>query len=298
MTADLQQIVTDHGGRLNPGGRSALIPGPGHSRRDRSLSLMLSEDGERVIYHSFAGDSPGDILRHLKLEPCAARASSSADRKKEQARREHERRLQEAADRELCERIWAQTLPIEASPVEAYLWGRGLLGEGQPDLRFHPAAPLSKEPSCQVFQPAMIALVRAPDGTPKALHLTFIKPDGSGKAFKDRSRRMFGPVIQCAVRLGQIGRERVLAVGEGVETSASYAALKGVPAWAALSTEGLKNLRVPFGLKRLIIAADGDAPGLKAAQVLAERAQRVCDVEIHAAPEGADWNDVLSEVAA
>jgi putative DNA primase/helicase len=36
-------------------GRSLLCPGPGHSRKDRSLAVSLGRNGEPVC-HSFAGD--------------------------------------------------------------------------------------------------------------------------------------------------------------------------------------------------------------------------------------------------
>lgn len=139
----------------------------------------------------------------------------------------------------------------------------------------------------------MVALVRAADGAPMALHLTYILPDGSGKAFGSRSRLMFGAVGGHAVQLAPIGRARTLAVGEGIETSAAYGALKSIPAWATLSTAGLQGFVVPASVRKLIIAADGDKGGAKAAQALAERAARVCDVEIDPAPDGQDWADVL-----
>ena len=86
---------------------------------------------------------------------------------------------------------------------------------------------------------------------------------------------------------------RVLGVGEGIETCAAFAELHGVPTWAALSTSGLQGFVIPLGVRKLIIAADGDKGGMRAATDLAQRAKRSCDVEIHAAPEGIDWADVL-----
>lgn len=292
--ADLREIVRTLGGDVYAGGRAAIVPGPGHSGRDRSLSLRLSEDGERVIFFSHAGDSARDCMTYLGIE---ARHSDSATSREERERfarlREAERRRQEAADLAICKEIWEGTVPLEGSPAEAYLWNRGLIIEAA-DVRFHVSAPRSKDrdnpvPPC----PAMVALVRAHDSAPMALHLTYILPDGSGKAFRARSRLMFGSVGGHAVQLAPIGRDKVLAVGEGIETSAAYATLKGVPAWATLSTSGLQGFYVPRGVRRLIIAADGDKGGAKAALALAERAARVCDVEIDPAPDGKDWADAL-----
>ncbi len=51
--APLAQILH---GDVYAGGRRASIPFPGHSRRDRSLSLLL-DDNDRVIINTFgSGD--------------------------------------------------------------------------------------------------------------------------------------------------------------------------------------------------------------------------------------------------
>jgi len=290
--SDLRDVVREHGGELYAGGRAAVIPGPGHSPRDRSLSLRIAEDGH-IIFFSHAGDSARDCMTYLGIEARHSDSRSSAEERARFARlREAERRRQEAADAAICDEIWAGTVPIEATPAEAYLWSRGLILETE-EVRFHLAAPRTKDrdkvvPPC----PAMVALVRSHCGAPKALHLTYLT-DAGGKAFGDRSRLMFGMTATHAVHLAQIGPARVLAVGEGLETCAAYSALKRAPCWSALSTAGLQAFFIPRGVRKLVVAADGDRPGMKAAQALAERASRVCDVEIDPAPDGQDWNDVL-----
>ncbi|MFZ4604503.1 MAG: virulence-associated protein E, partial [Caulobacterales bacterium] len=57
--SQLERIVRACGGELYAGGRRALIPGPGHSRQDRSVSLYETDDG-RVLVHCF---SPQDDWR-------------------------------------------------------------------------------------------------------------------------------------------------------------------------------------------------------------------------------------------
>ena len=89
-----------------------------------------------------------------------------------------------------------------------------------------------------------------------------------------------------------------LVVAEGIETALSLASrlLSGPAAvWAALSTSGLRALRLPAAPGRLTIAADGDAPGREAARALAHRADALgWRVSLLPAPEGRDWNDVLA----
>ena len=49
----LHAIVRAVGGDLYQGGARANIPAPGHSRRDRSISLLLSQG--RLVVHGFGG---------------------------------------------------------------------------------------------------------------------------------------------------------------------------------------------------------------------------------------------------
>lgn len=292
MTGDLRDLVKQHGGDLYAGGRAATMPGPGHSRADRSLSVRLSDDG-KVIFHSFANDTVRDCMSYLGIGPAEGRQSTPAERAREKARRERERRQAEAEDREFCRTLWNGTRPIAGTPAEAYLWSRHLVVDGLTDIAFHPAAPRSKDPASDLQpHPAMVALVRDVNRTPKALHVTFITPDGAGKAFGSRSRLMFASVRGHAVQLGWPS-DGVLAVGEGIETCGAYATLRGTPCWPCLSTSGLGAFVVPPGVRKLIIAADGDKGGAEAAQRLAERACKACDVLIDPAPNGEDWADVL-----
>jgi putative DNA primase/helicase len=85
-----------------------------------------------------------------------------------------------------------------------------------------------------------------------------------------------------------------LAVGEGLETCASFQELEGVVTWAALGTANLEAFTPPTCVRHLIIAADGDAAGMKAANALATRLRNRCDVTISPAPPGSDWNDVAT----
>ena len=79
------------------------------------------------------------------------------------------------------------------------------------------------------------------DGTPIAIHRTFLARDGGGKAPVDPQKMMLGPCRGGAVRLGEPGD--VLMVGEGIETCLAAMQATGHPAWAALSTSGLRDAR-------------------------------------------------------
>ena len=67
-----------------------------------------------------------------------------------------------------------------------------------------------------------------------------------------------------------------------------------LPAWAALSTSGLKAVDLPDAVRNVIILADGDDPGEAAACAAAQRWQRYGRrIRIARPPRGTDFNDVL-----
>src|SRR4051812_10908600 len=136
--------------------------------------------------------------------------------------------------------VWRRTVPIAGTPAEAYLRSRGIKC-APPTLRFHPA--LRHVPS-GIALPTLVAAVTVwPDRRPCAVHRTWLRPDGSGKAAVDPPRMTLGPVHGGAVRLEPAGRQ--LGVGEGIESAASIRPQFDVPAWAALSAGGLRTLALP-----------------------------------------------------
>ena len=142
--------------------------------------------------------------------------------------------------------------------------------------------------------PALIGYIRGGDGF--AVHRTYIKADGSGKADVTPSKAMLGPAMGGAVRLSD-GQGR-LVVAEGIETALSL--MSGIiegpnSVWAALSAGGMKGLNLPDRPGQLLIAPDGDDVGVRAANSLAERAYALgWKVSVLAPPQGYDWNDVLT----
>ena len=86
----------------------------------------------------------------------------------------------------------------------------------------------------------------------------------------------------------------VLMVGEGIETCLAAMQATGHPAWAALSTSGLRALDLPADVRDVIVLADGDDPGEAAAQDCARRWKREGRrVRIARPPQGMDFNDLL-----
>jgi hypothetical protein len=189
-----------------------------------------------------------------------------------------------------AERCWSEALPIIGTAAERYLRGRGITCELPVTLRYHPNCWHS---SGKRFL-AMVALIEGVSGY--AVHRTYLRGDGTGKAAVKPNKAMLGATAGGAVRLTEARGS--LVVAEGIETALSLASgLLGRPAtiWAALSTSGMRRLHLPSLPGRLTVAMDGDDAGRAAGHDLAERAHALgWNVSLLPAPDGSDWCDVLS----
>ncbi len=124
-----------------------------------------------------------------------------------------------------------------------------------------------------------------------AIHRTFLRVDGKGKAPVSKPKMMIGRCGGGAVRLAPAGPELVLS--EGLETSLSVQQATGLPVWAALSTSGLCSVILPPEVKTVLVAADGDRAGEEAAQTAAQRfIAEGRKVKIARPPKGMDFNDL------
>jgi putative DNA primase/helicase len=162
---------------------------------------------------------------------------------------------------------------------------------GRPALRFRGDCPHPEGG----WLPAMVAEVLDVAGRPIAAHRTYLTPAGA-KASADPAKASLGPVWGGAVRLDPIAPE--LAVGEGIETTASAGLLLGLPAWAAISAGNLAaGLVLPPEVQALVIAADPDPAGRDAATAASTRWQAEGRRVRIATPDqpGRDFNDVLQD---
>lgn len=251
-------------------------------------------------------DGRGGLLAHCKKTGCAFAdiAAAVGLRSGDYAHpdpailawREAERRAEVMKRAAQAERLWREAQPIAGTPAATYLQGRGITCPLPPVLRFHGAA--WHGPTARHW-PALVGLVEGGDGF--AVHRTYLRSDGKGKAGLDGGDKlMLGATSGGAVRLTE-GPMRLVA-GEGIESTLSLACgLLDGPAtlWAALSTSGLRKLRLPVRPGRLTVASDGDMPGREAAHALAEQAHALGWAVGRLDPgDGADFNDILQGEAA
>ena len=134
-------------------------------------------------------------------------------------------------------------------------------------------------------------------GKPVAIHRTYLARDGRGKAPVDPVKMMLGPTRGGAVRLSEPGE--TLAIGEGLESCLSVMQATGISILAALSTSGLKTLSLAADVRDVIVLADGDDAGERAAQEAARRWKNEGRrVRIARPPKGTDFNDIARCAAA
>ena len=187
-------------------------------------------------------------------------------------------------------RIWESTKPIDGTVAAAYLDSRGVGHVARaPALRFHPAL---SHPSAPGRFPCLVAGVQDAHGAFLGIHRTYL--DGPHKAAVEPARASLGPISGGAVRLSPVKYHRLL-VGEGIETTAAAWRLldhRRGGVWAALSTSGLTALKTPRDVRCVVIAADRDSGGLRAAATLAERLEaegRRVRSELPPCGDFADW---------
>lgn len=181
--------------------------------------------------------------------------------------------------------------PIPGTPAALYLAHRGIGNLMQADcLRFRPDTP---HPAGGQL-PAMLAAVADVSGAIVAVHRTFLAADGR-KADVEPVKASLGPIWGGAIRLSPIVPNMPVVIGEGVETSASAGHLMGFPAWAAISAGNMaKGLVLPAEVRRVVIAADPDEPGRRAArEAWCRWNAEGRHVEIAIPDDGRDFNDLL-----
>ncbi len=270
---------------------------PAHDDRTPSLSVRDAGNG-RVLVHCHTGCEQEAVLDALRGRGLwdGDRHSELTDDRRFGTPRRRRPKPDDNPNGEAALRIWHESKPALGTLVQTpYLRNRAITLPPPPSLRYHPA--LNHGPT-GLLLPAMIGGVQGPDGKIRGIHRTYLRGDGETKAPVSQAKMMLGKCAGGAVRLAKAGK--TLAIGEGIETALSVQQETGIPTWAALSTSGLKALILPSDVRGVVIFADADEAGEKAAQEAARRfSAEGRTVRIARPPEGAgDFNDILQKEAA
>ena len=179
-----------------------------------------------------------------------------------------------AGSPDAARRLFRAGQPVPGTPAEAYLRGRGITASlAWPALRFHPSVYYREaEHALLEVWPALLAAVTDLEGRITGIQRTWLDPRRRTKAPVTNPRRALGHLLGNGVRFGVA--TDIVAAGEGLETMlALKSVLPSLPTVAGLSANHLAALDFAPTLRRLYIARDNDAAGLKATSQLHRRCE-------------------------
>lgn len=301
--------TTAHGnatpGQANPDNQQPAIPARAGRHRvpcpqcdkgagDRALSILVDPDGS-ACWLCWRCEWSGGTRGTTHGPTVETREQDDSESKRRRLRRH-----------------WRESEPLELwshYPAAKYFKVRGLdlVLDPPADLRFSWRlpywAPEGDKPTHQGDYPAILAVIRDPDGEAVGLHRTYLATDGNGKAPVSAPRKLCPPARPNgyrggAVRLYEAGE--TLAVAEGIETALAVRKATGRPTWSCISAHGLKTVYLPPQSHDVLIAADHDEAGIEAANALARRLTREGRIARIAVPDtpGADWADEVGGLPA
>lgn len=300
---NVREIVTSLRGTWSGtnGMCSCPLPSHGKGKGDRNASLKVWESDDGIRVHCFSGCDWRDVRDELRRRDLVQddrqhrhqHHQFGGDERHQRRDRQRDPNPKEQKRIEAARRIWRDSKLAPETLVETYLKSRGITASPPPSLRYHPA--LRHKPTASLL-PAMVGGIQGPHGTITGVHRIFLDHRGR-KATCFQNKMMLGRCSGGAVRLSKAGPK--LAVAEGIETALSVQQATGIPTWAALSTSGLTALVLPQEVREVVIFADADKAGEKAALAAAKRfSTEGRTVRIARPPEGAsDFNDVLMKEA-
>lgn len=267
-------LVERRGGHWGAGGGLCLCP----AHDDRTPSLSVRPGRSRLLFHCFAGCGSEEVARALRLD-------GHLDAAPGPDRAEPVRRSDAGA---AARRIWQAATPIDGTPAQAYLRGRGLEVASR-ELRFCRRTPDGPWPQTRL-RPALIAAVRDEAGL-VAVQRTFLRAGRGGAPPLRLRRAALGRLGTGAVRLGRTAAR--IGLAEGIETALSATALFGLPCWAVLGAARLHRIALPDLVEEVRLYLDNDAAGRRA-EALARQAFAPRKVlAVYPPRTGADWNDML-----
>ena len=256
----LVQIVRATGGELYNGGLKASIPAPGHSRSDRSASLLIGRTG-RVVVYSFGGATAFEILDDLKARGLIDQAGYPSHG--------HSGCLAEplpsnGQKQGVAEDLWRSGLRVPGTLSAQYLREFRAIGRDLASVKsllHHPACPVAVYRSLSRFtRPALMGRILTPTGRTTAVELTYLNAKGDRDLSLKLSRKTVGAVPPGSfVQLDEPAHEIVVA--EGVMTALSASEHFGRPAQALLGIRNLRAFRPPACVRSVVIAADRGAEG-------------------------------------
>jgi hypothetical protein len=272
----------------------------------QSLAVHIGAGARAGVWCDFSSGERGDALDLVaavafagdKRQACAwARRWLGIDaadpRQLAQQRRavadrhEAETRDHDRGRRRAAQARWLNGTPIDGTPADAYLAGRGIgtaqLGRAPRALRY-----VAQEwnDEARMHLPCMVAAIVGADGTHLATHRTWLEPDHAGswrKASLKAPKKVLAGFVGGTINLwrGKSGQPLrsapdgdVVALAEGIEDALTVAV--ACPDWrvlAAVSVSNLASVTLPATVTEvvLVLQRDGENEQVKRARDKAER---------------------------
>jgi hypothetical protein len=178
--------------------------------------------------------------------------------------------------------LWGKGIPAAGTIVATYLGTRALAAI-PPTIRFlpprgeyHPAMisafGMAIEPAGEEIEPGNLII---PDDAVMGVHLTLLKPDGSGKADTEKQKIIIGMAVTEPIILAPLSDALALTITEGIEEAITHHEVLGTGAWAAGCASRLPGIAawVPDYCDCVRLVVDGDEAGLRFSRELYRRLQ-------------------------
>jgi Toprim domain len=266
----------------NTPGRSLYVrltgPDYGPGAAGKWTDAATGEHGDLLDLVRLNRDLPG--LREAMDEACRFLALPRSERSRKVLSARSNSPPASAGAGRAARRLFRASRPVPGTPAEAYLRARGITGHiDWVALRFHPRVWYRETNKTPLEAwPALLAAVTDPGGRITGIQRTWLDRRRPDKAPIANPRRALGHLLGNGVRFGAAepapAQAGVLVAGEGIETMlALKSVLPLLPMIAALSANHLAALDLLPALRRLYVARDNDAAGIKAAKRLHERGE-------------------------
>jgi hypothetical protein len=223
-----------------------LAPGPGHSLKDRSLSVRVDAQApDGFLAHSFAGDDWRACRDHIRAAIGLGSVGDNSRRKLARPQRARVTAVTASTTTASALALWNRANDAHGTIVEKYLAGRKLALPANDSVIRHIA-------EIENRAAIMVALMRdVMTDEPRAVHRTYLT-----EAAIKTHRKFLGPSRGTAIKLAPISE--TLTVAEGLETAFAAFAAGMNSVWAMGSSGAIGALPVLPGVINLVVLAEND----------------------------------------